>query len=83
MYKCLLILPSFLYFDQGRRSCPRASCIMILEIELKTAQLTRHGVPESRGSKAFDLNILGDGKEYERVLHFQIAKRREFIMQFA
>ena len=28
MYKCLLILPSFLYFDQGRRSCPRASCIV-------------------------------------------------------
>ena len=56
---------------------------MILEIELKRAQLTRHGVPEFRGSKAFDLNILGDRKEYERVLHFQIAKRREFIMQFA
>ena len=47
---------------------------MILEIELKRAQLTRHGVPEFRGSKAFDLNILGDRKEYERVLHFQIGR---------
>ena len=25
----MLILPSFLYFDQGSRSCPRASCIAI------------------------------------------------------
>ena len=28
MHVEMLILPFFLYFDQGRRSCPRASCIV-------------------------------------------------------
>ena len=30
-----LILPSFLFFDQGRRSCPRASCFIYIGLILR------------------------------------------------